>query len=378
MRRKVVFWTVLLLAIPLAGLELCSFVLVKLRPNFFDQREAFLSHLRSEDFERFKQQAASNTLGWDNPAGQTRRQRNCIGMEITYTWDQDRLRVHDTTPVRDAVILVSGDSFTHGDEVADSESFPASLQRILQVPVANFGVGGYGPDQALLKLEALIDRFPRARVMVLAIMYENVRRIVNSYRPVYSGGTGLKFGLKPYVLDGEFHELIGDDPFSDFPSMLAAANVGFDTDFWRRARAQFPYSAALIEALLLPSFYVPMLERFGRWIGWAPWEATYRLGSMQTNLRAIYDRFVRLAQARNLHAVIAFIPANGHDQTSGLLGMAAATEPQRAQITFINVGRDFEWPHFLSCDHPSPDGYRMITADVARAVAPLLALSGVN
>jgi hypothetical protein len=354
-------------------------VLTKLRPDFFDQREAFLSHLRSEDFERFQQQAASNTLGWDNPAGQTRRQRNCIGIEITYTYDQDRLRVHATTPARDAVILVSGNSYTHGDDVADSESFPASLQRILQVPVANFGVGGYGPDQALLKLEGLIDRFPRARVMVLAIMYENVLRMVNSYRPVYFAGTGIKFGLKPYVLDGEFHGLIGDDPFSGFPSMLAAANVGFDTDFWRRARAQFPYSAALIEALLLPSFYVPVLDRFGGRIGWAQWEAAYRLESVQRNLRSIYDRFARLAQSRNLHAVIAFIPEDGHDQTSGLLGMAAATELQRAQITFVNVGRHFEWPHFLlDCGHPSPDGYRMIATDVARAVGPLLGLSGVD
>ena len=82
----------------------------------------------------------------------------------------------------------------HGDEVADSESFPASLEGILQVPVANFGVGGYGPEQAVLKLEGLIDRFPRARVVVLAIMYENVRRMVNSYRPVYYGDPASNLG----------------------------------------------------------------------------------------------------------------------------------------------------------------------------------------
>jgi hypothetical protein len=77
--------------------------------------------------------------------------------------DQDRLRVHRATSARDAVVLVAGDSYTHGDEVADSASFPASLERVLQVPVANFGVGGYGPEQALLKLEGLIDRFPDTR-----------------------------------------------------------------------------------------------------------------------------------------------------------------------------------------------------------------------
>ncbi len=367
-------WTVLL-AIPLVGFELLSFTLTKLRPDRFDRREAFLSRLRPEDFERFKQQAASDTLGWDNLAGQTRRQPNCMDVEITYTYDQDRLRVHGAAPARDAVVLVAGDSYTHGDEVADSENFPASLEHILHVPVANFGVGGYGPEQALLKLEGLIDRFPRARVVVLAIMYDDVRRMVNAYRPVLYGETGITFGLKPYVLDGEFHGLIGDDPFHDFPSMLAAANAGFDTDFWRRARARFPYSAAVVEALLLPSFYLPVLDHFGRrLIGRPDYEAIYRLPSVRGSLRAVYDRFARMAQSRNLHAVIAFIPADGRDQTSGLVAIAAATELERAHVTFTNVGRDFEWSQFLrgrGC-HPSPGGYRMIAADVARAVAPLL------
>jgi hypothetical protein len=148
-------------------------------------------------------------------------------------------------------------------------------------------VGGYGPEQALLKLEGLIDRFPSARVVVLAITYDDFSRMVNSYRPVlilFQGG---------------------------IPSGL--------------------------------------------------------------NLRAVYDRFAHLAQSRNLHAVIAFIPTNGGDRTTGLLAIAAATEQQRAHISFTNVGRDFDWSSFHSGCHPSPVGYHMIAADVARVVAPLLA-----
>jgi hypothetical protein len=371
-RASKVFTWMGLLATLLAGCELLSLVFTKLRPDLFDWREPILSRLRAEDFERFKQQFASETLGWDNPVDQTRHP-NCIGVEITYTYDQNRLRVHRATSARDAVVLVAGDSYTHGDQVADSESFPASLERILQVPVANFGVGGYGPEQALLKLEGLIDRFPRARVVVLAIMYDDMSRMVNSYRPVYFRETGILFGLKPYLLNGEFHGLIGGDPFRDFPSMLAAANLGFDTDFWRRARARFPYSAAVAEEIFLPSLYVTLLENVGRWIGRPQYEAILHLPSVRRNLRAIYDRFAHLAQSRNLHAVIAFIPANGGDRTSGLLAIAAATEQQRAHISFTNVGRDFDWSSFHPGCHPSPAGYQMIAADVAGVVAPFLA-----
>jgi hypothetical protein len=235
-------------------------------------------------------------------------------------------------------------------------------------------VGGYGPEQALLKLEGLIDRFPSARVVVLAITYNNISQMVNSYRPVYSRGADFLFGLKPYVLDGKFYGLIGGDPFRDFQSMLAAANVGFDTDFWRRARARFPYSAAVAEEIFLPSLYLTLLENAGRWIGRPQYEVILYLPSVRRSLRAVYDRFAHLAQSRNLHAVIAFIPANRGDQTSGLVAIAEATEEQRAHVSFINVGRDFEWSSYTDkgC-HPSPAGYHMIAADVARVVAPLLA-----
>ncbi len=74
-------------------------------------------------------------------------------------------------------------------------------------------VAGYGPEQALLKLEGLIDRFPKARVAVLSIMYENSRRMVNSYRPVYYRFTGISLGLKPFLRDGTLHGLIGGAPF---------------------------------------------------------------------------------------------------------------------------------------------------------------------
>ena len=55
-------------------------------------------------------------------------------------------------------------SYTHGNAVADDATYPAALERILRVPTANLGVSGYGPDQALLRLESAIERFPNAKV----------------------------------------------------------------------------------------------------------------------------------------------------------------------------------------------------------------------
>lgn len=52
-------------------------------------------------------------------------------------------------------ILASGDSFTFGDEVSDSETWPAYLEDSLDISVLNAGVPGYGLDQIVLRAEKL-------------------------------------------------------------------------------------------------------------------------------------------------------------------------------------------------------------------------------
>ncbi len=47
-------------------------------------------------------------------------------------------------------VSVFGDSFVWGDEVTVEESFPDRLSGLLECRVANYGVGGYGTDQAFL------------------------------------------------------------------------------------------------------------------------------------------------------------------------------------------------------------------------------------
>ena len=370
--KRVLFWLITL-AIPLGFLEMLGFATTRLMPELFDRREAFLSSLRLDEFELFREAFASRPLGWDNPVAAKRRASNCANVEITYTYDEDRLRIHDGPPARDAAVLVAGDSYTEGAEVADGETFPATLQRILGVPVANLGVGGYGPDQALLKLEGLIDRFPHARVLVLAITYRDALRMLNSYRPILVESTGIRFGLKPYVREGAFMPIPGRDPYRDFSSMLAAADSAFDHDFWRRPRPRFPYSVAIVNAVLSPSIWYPAVNRLLTSFGWPSERLAYTLPPVRHGLRAVYSRVAELAQARKLAAVIAFIPFNGADRTSGEIAISDATEAQRRAIAFLNVGSDFDWAHFNgpTC-HPNADGYRMIAADIARAVRPLL------
>src|ERR1043165_6490639 len=182
MARPIVFWAVTV-AVPLACAELASFALMRLRPDLFDQREAVLARVNRKDFEHVRTTTASNSLGWDNPAAVSIRAGRCLGDgEAVSSYDSHRTRLHGNRRPEDAVVLVAGDSYTHGNEVDDDETYPAQLERLLGVATANLGVSGYGPDQALLKLERMIELFPHAKSAVLSISYDDAARMLNSFR----------------------------------------------------------------------------------------------------------------------------------------------------------------------------------------------------
>jgi hypothetical protein len=359
----------LLVLIPLAVAEVGSFVLTQVRPDLFDYRDEIFRKFRQEDFQRYRSTVASNVLGWDNPAS-VQRLTNCVGEQITYSYNDARIRLHGKGQPQDAVVVVTGDSYTQGGDVADDGTYPAALERILDVGVANLGVGGYGPEQALLKLEALIDRFPRARIAVLSILYDDTPRMMNSFRPVLNRGTGILFGFKPYLRDGSIQNLVGGDPLRDFEAMRAAAELAFDTDFWRRPRARFPYLNAVARLFSLPSFWVPVLTQAR---GLPFYDAVHRLTSVRVNLRALFDRFETFTKSRGLAGVVAFIPLSGSDQTTGAVAISAASPAQRRALTFVDVVIK-DWSQFFAgpgC-HPSAKGYAAIAMSVANGVRPLL------
>ena len=91
-------------------------------------------------------------------------------------------------------VLVSlyGESFTYGSEVGDDAAWGNRLAAQLNARVDNFGVGGYGTDQAFLRYQ--LNTNDAARVVVLGIVTENLMRNVNQFRDLIytSGGLGFK------------------------------------------------------------------------------------------------------------------------------------------------------------------------------------------
>jgi len=98
-------------------------------------------------------------------------------------------------------IATFGDSFTHGDEVKNNDTWQEQLNRLdHNLEVINFGVGGYGLDQAFLRYQQ--EGVPyHPQIVFIGFMEENINRLVNVFRPFYAPGIPL---TKPrFIIQGK-------------------------------------------------------------------------------------------------------------------------------------------------------------------------------
>ncbi len=87
-----------------------------------------------------------------------------------------------------------GDSFTHGDDVRDEETWVAGLGA-RGLPTVNLGVPGYGVDQAWLRYRRTKDRIV-SPVVLIGVMADNIARHLNRYRPFITPSDRIFF-VKP-------------------------------------------------------------------------------------------------------------------------------------------------------------------------------------
>jgi hypothetical protein len=118
-----------------------------------------------------------------------------------------------------------GDSFVFGDEIREEWTFESILEsRDARLEALNFGVSGYGTDQALLRYRR-VGRLD-ADVVVIGLLLENIGRNVNRYRPLWNTRTGF-CAAKPRFLLGEGGGLeLLPQPFATKDALRAALREG--------------------------------------------------------------------------------------------------------------------------------------------------------
>jgi hypothetical protein len=379
---KKLFFYLVMAAFMLVILEAFAFVAVLLvdRDDFFDHRESVLERLSSQELVEAAQSNADMVLGWRGFGPRTHLEDNCQGVEIEYSYDAAGARVYPGFEAPEARVIIVGDSYTNGDEVGNDSTYPAKLAGLLGVSVANHGVGGYGPAQSVLNFTENVGMYPRAEVVVLGIMYENLYRMMNSYRPVlYITSPG--YALKPYMADGKLMAHPGVSSFSSLESFSQVANDAFDTDFWAKPQADFPYLASLLKSMGSHYFIYRKFQKYLRKIGFPEYFLIFEDRDVELNLVSLLNQYAQMARQAGLKPVVVFIPRNRHDTISAGAFIERHREELDGDLVLGDVGQHpgVEWSEFNLQEpegdnicHPSLYGYQVI----ADYIAGLLRESG--
>lgn len=163
-------------------------------------------------------------LGWNNrPRTCTPEGRYCAN---SFGLRADREYVAEMRPGLFRVSMF-GDSFIAGFDADFPDSLAVQVEgmlkaRGLDAEVLNFGVGGFGFDQAYLYYNRDGSRFD-TNVIVQGLQMENVGRDVTLFRIVAFPGTGIPFSKPRYILNDGKLKLINRPTVApeEVPKVLA-------------------------------------------------------------------------------------------------------------------------------------------------------------
>ena len=173
---------------------------------------------------------SSGFLLYDPDLGWANRPRTCTP-EGRYCANSFGLRADReyVAALRPGLFRVSmfGDSFVAGFDADFADSLVPQVENMLRArgldaEVLNFGVGGFGFDQAYLYYDRDGSRF-ETNVIVQGLQMENVGRDVTLWRIVAFPGTGIPFSKPRYIVEDGNLELINRPtvPPEDVPDVLA-------------------------------------------------------------------------------------------------------------------------------------------------------------
>jgi hypothetical protein len=195
---------------------------------------------------RFMEHGWDAQLGWVRKPGTAHDETGEGGRTTRYHIDESGARRSPGFEGQTPVVLAYGDSYTFARQVNDDEAWPHLLGVALGGRVENRGVGNYGLDQALLRLEREYDQHP-APVVVMGVVPETICRVLSVWK--HYSEYGNLFAFKPrFRLEGGRLDVLPNpvprsEDFRDISPILPrlmADDYFYDRKF-RQDQLRFPY-----------------------------------------------------------------------------------------------------------------------------------------
>ncbi len=209
-------------------------------------------------------------------------------------------------------MMAFGDSFTHSDEVSDGETWEVYLAERTGTTVYNFGVGGFGTDQAYLRYRQKAGDL-RTDVVSLGFTLESINRVVNVYRKFYWIRTGIPLTKPRFRLENGRLELVRNplQTAEDIEKLTDPAfveRIGRGDHWYSRASLPvltFPYAKLLVD----PRIWRQALGRRAERETYArPFEDLWQAAPTRALFLAILDAFVADATAAGSRPVLLLFP----------------------------------------------------------------------
>ena len=117
------------------------------------------------------------------------------------------------------------------------KSWAYLLERKVNKPVLNFGVGGYGTDQAYWRFEKRYVGKIRSPYVLLGVMSENIARIVNRYRGFYRRGKNISAPKPKYYKEQHGEIVLLSNPLNSARGIEFLNDMNFlrrigQNDYW--------------------------------------------------------------------------------------------------------------------------------------------------
>ncbi|MEO6554858.1 MAG: SGNH/GDSL hydrolase family protein, partial [Nitrospiraceae bacterium] len=216
-------------------------------------------------------------------------------------------------------IALVGDSYTFGEDVAYEDTWGYLLEKALgpEFEVLNFGVPGYGVDQAYLRYEKDVRKW-KPKVVIFSFISHDVERTMTVYTPLSYPEWDMPFSKPRFILrDGDLTKLnvpplaseaifsrgsVSELPFLEF-------DRGYRQSDWRQSFFHFSY---LARAFMI---------WFPRWEAVTPDVSDEALVLVNAS---ILKAFVRSAEQAGAAPVVVYHPKKGF--AAGSLGKQVLQE----------------------------------------------------
>ena len=179
------------------------FVFTRLRSNFqwLIMAKDELPKLDHKALEKFSRKAMDPELGWVRKPHSSGQEKGRNGKKTQFTVNAHGARSNPGYDDKHPIISLFGDSYAFCRQVDDDETWSHLVSKQLDLNILNYGVGNYGLDQAILRMQRELPKH-QSQLSIIMVVPETICRIQTTWK--HYSEYGNTFAFKPrFVLNGD-------------------------------------------------------------------------------------------------------------------------------------------------------------------------------